>query len=131
MQPEDIRRRVKARLEEQRNLVQSLLQLREQLHGSLFVRYGECGKETCVCRQGLKHGPYYVLSTHQGRGGRFAYLEKSQAEKARRLVARYREFRSGLARLKKLNLEVVALLRRYQQRIAREGDQRLGLHATR
>ena len=66
---------MQARLAEQRALVQSLLRLREQLQGSLFARYGECGKEGCVCRRGSKHGPYYVLSTRSGGQGGFAYLE--------------------------------------------------------
>lgn len=125
--PEAIRRRIRTRLAEQRRLVQSLLRLREQLQGSLFVRYGVCGKQSCICRQGRKHGPYYVLSTRAGGRGAFAYLEKDQLARARDLVARYREFRRGMRRLKKVNLELVDLLRRYQVAMTREGGRRLGI----
>src|SRR5262245_30943456 len=122
---DEIRERIRLRLAVQRQLVRSLLALREQLQGSLFVRYGTCGKETCVCRQGQKHGPYYVLSTRaRGRGG-FAYLEGAQLEAARGLVLRYQAFRRGLRRLKKVNLELVALLQRYQGAMARAGGRRL------
>ena len=40
MTPEDIRDRVRTRLAEQRTLVEQLLRRREQLSGSLFVRFG-------------------------------------------------------------------------------------------
>jgi hypothetical protein len=124
-----LRGRIQERLAAQRELVQSLLGLREQLQGSLFTRYGECGKEGCACRAGNPHGPYYVLSNRSGGAGRFAYLTSAQAEAARDLVARARAFRKGLRRLQKVNEEVVGLLRRYQRAMARKGDRELGLKA--
>jgi uncharacterized protein DUF6788 len=124
-----LRARIQARLLEQRELVLSLLNLREQVQGSLFARYGECGKEACACRAGQRHGPYYVLSNRTGGSGRFAYLTPAQAETARDLVSRARDFRKGLRRLRKVNEEVLTLLRRYQEAMARQGDQRIGLRA--
>jgi hypothetical protein len=129
MDPERLRQRVQATLLEQRELVRSLLQLREQLRGSLFTRYGECGKEACACRHGEKHGPYYVLSTRVGGKGGFAYLPAPQAREARELVAHYREFRQGLRRLKRINETLVDLLRRYQETTTRRASRRLGLQS--
>jgi hypothetical protein len=126
---EAIRQRVQERLEEQRALVRELLERREQLRGSLFARYGVCGKESCVCRTGRRHGPYYVLSTRTGGKGGFAYLEGARAEEARALVDRHRQFKAGLRRLRKLNAELVALLRRYQGAMARQGGRKVGLNA--
>jgi hypothetical protein len=127
MTPDDIRQRVRARLAEQRALVEDLLRRREQLRGSLFVRFGVCGKEGCVCRTGQKHGPYYVLSTRSaGRGG-FAYLEASQMEEARELVKAHRDFRTGMRRLARVNEDLVGLLRRYQEATTRQGTRRVGL----
>jgi len=122
-----LRDRVLKRLVEQRLLVRSLLALREQLQGSLFARYAECGKETCACRRGRKHGPYYVLSTRSGGLGGFAYLEGRQADEAQRLVERHKEFKVLMRRLKRVNLDLLDLLRRYQQQMARQGNRRLGL----
>ena len=127
--PEEIRRRVRARLAEQRALVGALLRLREQLQGSLFTRYAQCGKPGCACREGRLHGPYYVLSTRSAGTGGFAYLEGSQARRARDLVARHREFKQGLRRLRQVNLKLVELLRRYQGAMTRKGGQRMGLAA--
>jgi hypothetical protein len=124
---EAIRRQVRARLREQGALVRLLLQQREQLQGSLFPRYGLCGKPTCVCRTGRRHGPYYVLSSRTAGRGAFAYLDADNVVRARDLLRRHREFRRGMSRLRKLNAELVALLRRYQQAVVKRGGERLGI----
>jgi hypothetical protein len=127
MTPDEIRERVRARLQEQRDLVGSLLRQRAQLAGSLFVRYGVCGKEGCVCRTGQKHGPYYVLSTRSaGRGG-FSYLDAERLGEARELVKAYREFRADMRRLRRVNEQLVALLRRFQEASMRQGSRRVGV----
>jgi hypothetical protein len=128
-QAESLRRKIRARLAEQRALVSRLLRLREQLRGSLFVRYGQCGKEGCACRSGRRHGPYYVVSTRSaGRGG-FTYVEAGRFDEARDLVERYRRFRKGLREFNRANLELVRLLRRYQNSMAKTGGRSLGLQA--
>jgi hypothetical protein len=127
--PEELRHRIRARLAEQRVLVRALLRLREQLRGSLFTRYAQCGKEACVCREGRLHGPYYVLSTRSGGAGGFAYLGRTEARRARLLVARHREFQGGLRRLRRVNDQLVELLRRYQEAMTRRGGRGLGLAA--
>jgi hypothetical protein len=127
MTPEEIRQKVRARLAEQRVLVEDLLRRREQLKGSLFVRFGVCGKEGCVCRTGQKHGPYYVLSTRSAGKGGFTYLEASQLSEARELVKAHREYRTGMRRLRKVGEQLVVLLRRYQEATTRQGTRRVGL----
>jgi hypothetical protein len=129
MTPDEIKQRVRTRLEEQRALVEDLLRRRTQLQGSLFVRYGVCGKEGCVCRTGQKHGPYYVLSTRSAGKGGFAYLGREQMGEARELVRAYRDFRAGMRRLRKVNEALVDLLRRYQEATTRQGSRQVGLPA--
>ena len=131
MDPEAIRHRVRTKLQEQRALVEEMLRRREQLAGSLFVRFGVCGKEGCVCRTGRKHGPYYVLSTRSaGRGG-FSYLDEQQMAEARALVKAYREYRAGMRRLSRVGEQLVVLLRRYQEATTREGTPAGGLALAR
>ena len=124
---ESIRRQVRSRLREQGTLVRQLLRQREQLRGSLFPRYGTCGKANCVCRTGRKHGPYYVLSSRSAGRGAFAYLEGDEVPRVRELLGRHREFRRGLSRLRRLSAELVLLLRRYQQAVVRRGGERVGI----
>ena len=128
--PETLRDRMRARLADQRALVLRLLHLREQLPGSLFARYGTCGKETCSCRTGAKHGPYFVLSTRSGGRGGFQYIGDEQAQEAKGLVERHREFQEGLRQLRKVSAEIVSLLRRYQAGMARQGRRRLRMGAV-
>jgi hypothetical protein len=128
--PDGIRARVKKRLAEQRALVATLLRAREQLQGSLIVRYMQCGKAACACHAGARHGPYYVLSNRSGGAGSFAYLDAAGARAARPLVQRYREFRRRLQRLQRVNVELVGLLRRYQKAQLRTTGARLRTRAA-
>ena len=125
--PETLRQRVRARLQEQRTLIERLLRRRELVAGSLFMRWGVCGKKGCVCQTGQKHGPYYVLSRRSGGRGGFTYLDESQMAEARSLVKAHRQYRADLGRLRKVNEQLVELLRRYQEATARKGDRRLGV----
>ena len=124
---EELRGRVRQTLAEQRRLVARLLRQRAQLQGSLLVRHMECGKPGCVCHTGRKHGPYFVLSNRSGGRGGYAYLDAARASRARALVRGYREFRRGLQRLQKVNVELVALLRRYQRAQLKSTGRRLGV----
>ena len=127
---EELRGRARKTLAEQRRLVARLLRQRAQLQGSLLVRYMECGKAGCACHSGRKHGPYFVLSNRSGGRGSFAYLDAAEAARARTLVRRYREFRRGLQRLQRVNVELVGLLRRYQQAQLRRTGVKLGANVV-
>jgi uncharacterized protein DUF6788 len=120
-----LRKRVHSLLLEQRELVRGLLRLRAQLSGSLFTRYGECGKEGCCCQQGDKHGPYYVLSSKVEGKSSFVYVAGEHVGEAKDLVTRSREFRKGLARLRKVNQTLVVALRQYQKLSVRSGTRKL------
>jgi len=124
---ETLRQRVRARLREQRVLIEKLLRRRELVAGSLFMRWGVCGKKGCVCQTGQKHGPYYVLSRRSGGRGGFTYLDKTQATEARSLVKAHQDYKTDLKRLRKVNEQLVTLLRQYQEATGRQGDRRVGV----
>lgn len=125
-----LRKRVQSYLAEQRELVRTLLRLRAQLQGSVFARYGECGKAGCACQEGEKHGPYYVLSNRSAGKGTFVYLDGERVDEVKNLVQQSRAFRQGLARLRKVNQELVTALKTYQKATARSGARRLAAFAT-
>ena len=122
---ERLRQRAQRLLAAQRAQVRALLKLRELLGGSLVVRYAVCGKEGCACREGEKHGPYYVLSNRSGGQGGYAYLQEPQVRCARELVQRHRQFRDGMRRLKKTNEELVEAMQRYRTTLSRRGERTL------
>jgi hypothetical protein len=128
--PAVLRKQVQRLLARQQELVRGLLAQRELVQGSLFTRYGTCGKEGCACREGKGHGPYFVLSARSKAGGAFVYLSKEQAQEARRLVTAGRNYRLGVARLKALNEELIELMKRYQRAQAKAGGRKLGMAAA-
>jgi hypothetical protein len=117
-------RRVRTLLTEQRALVSTLLEQREQMQGSLFTRFGVCGKPGCACAEGKGHGPYYVLSTRRAGQGEYTYLARREAAVARKRVSSYRRFRGGLRRLRVLNERLMAALKRYQGLVTQKGPRR-------
>jgi len=117
---------IRDRLNEHESLVDALLQEREQIRGSLFARFAVCGKAGCVCAQGERHGPYYVLSNRSGGEGAFVYLKQEQVSRIRELVNRNRRFKKGLKRLKGLSTKLQDLFARYETSAARAGQKQAG-----
>jgi hypothetical protein len=120
-------KKVRRLLSRQRELVAALLALREQLRGSVFTRFGACGKARCACAAGEGHGPYYVLSRRDAKSAAFTYLDARGAAQAKRRVSGYRRFRGGMRRLRTLNLELLAALKRYQDAVSRRESLKMGL----
>jgi len=122
-----LERGIRVSLTEHDSLVDSLLQEREQIRGSLFSRFAVCGKANCACAQGEKHGPYYVLSSRSGGEGAFIYLKQEQVGRVRELVDRHRRFKKGLKRLKGLSSKLHAMLEQYETSAARAGSRQADL----
>ena len=118
---------IRDRLNEHESLVDALLQEREQIRGSLFARFAVCGKAGCVCAQGERHGPYYVLSNRSGGEGAFVYLKQEQVSRIRELVNRNRRFKKGLKRLRGLSTKLQDLFARYETSAARAGQKHVGV----
>lgn len=125
-----LRKQVQRHLARQRELVRELLAVREQVQGSVFERYGRCGKAACACGSGKGHGPYYVLSSKRAEGSGFVYLDRTQARQVKQLVGAARDYRRGLAELKALNDALLDLMRRYQKAQARAGVRKLSIKAA-
>jgi hypothetical protein len=102
-----------------RLLLQQLHPSAELLRASYVEQFLTCGKATCSCHQGRKHGPYYYLTLSLGAGQIRKFLLKSpeQQEQARRGTAAYNRFAEGLEELSQINAE---LLRRGESLQGRE-----------
>lgn len=118
---------IRDRLIEHESLVETLLQEREQIRGSVFSRFAVCGKAGCACTQGERHGPYYVLSSRSGGSGGFVYLKQEQVSRVRELVNRHRRFKKGLKKLKGLSSKLQDLFERYETTAARAGSRQAGI----
>jgi hypothetical protein len=67
------------------------------LAGSLVAQYTTCGKPTCRCARGRKHGPaYYLYWKEQGRS-RSRYVPREHVSAVRRQIRAYEHFQTALA----------------------------------
>ncbi len=102
---------------------QALVQLREELgqlldvfltrdplvKGSVYTLHRRCGKPTCGCVRGARHGTL-VLSWSEGGRTRLLPLPPGRQGELRAGVRRYQRVRRARARLVKLHAQMLALI---------------------
>jgi hypothetical protein len=89
---------------------------RPMVAGSLVEQYVTCGKPTCRCARGAKHGPlYYFYWKEEGRS-RSLYVPRDQVTELRGQLDNYRRFQA------ELNAVVRRQLRAWQRRLQKGGD---------
>jgi hypothetical protein len=89
-----------------------LLQLHpsaDLLRASYVCQYLTCGKKSCRCRRGFKHGPFYYLVQCLGTGRVRKFLLKTPAQRkwARAGIAAHLKFQRLLAELSEINTELL------------------------
>jgi uncharacterized protein DUF6788 len=90
----------------QRPWIHALAHAAEQmLWGSLVAVYRKCGKPTCHCASGEKHGPVWYLSQHEGGRTRMRFVPTEHLDAVRRGVAAFQEYRALGHRVAAQNLD--------------------------
>ena len=81
----------------------------QAIRASVVERFGTCGKASCSCHRGAKHGPYYYLTQCVAVGHMRKFLLKGpQAlDTARVAVAAFNAFYDGLEELSQINAELL------------------------
>jgi len=81
----------------------------QAIRASVVERFGTCGKASCSCHRGAKHGPYYYLTQCVAVGHMRKFLLKGpQAlDTARAAVAAFNAFYDGLEELSQINAELL------------------------
>ena len=64
--------------------------------GSLVEQYVTCGKPTCRCARGEKHGPLYYLYWKEAGRSRSLYVPREEVETLRAQLDTYRQFQAEL-----------------------------------
>lgn len=86
----------KARSQPGRATLRSLIRDHPMVAGSLVEQSVTCGKPTCRCARGEKHGPlYYLYWKDQGRS-RSLYVPREEVETLRAQLDTYRQFQAEL-----------------------------------
>jgi len=92
-------------MKERTRWVQQLAHAAEQmLWGSLVAVYRKCGKPTCHCATGEKHGPAWYLSQHENGRTRMRYVPPEHLDNVQRGVEAFHQYRELGQRVAAQNL---------------------------
>jgi hypothetical protein len=97
-------------LRQRRSALLRLIKLPPHLiRGSVVERFGTCGKPSCACHSGAKHGPYYYLTQCVAIGQIRKFLLKTPLSQsaARDAVAAFNRFYDLLEELSQINAELL------------------------
>ena len=103
-----VRRRSTLALRQRRSALRRHRALPPQaIRASVVERFGPCGKPSCACHAGARHGPYDYLTRCVAVGHVRKFLLKTPAvlATARDAVAAFNRFYAGLEELSQINAE--------------------------
>jgi len=90
--------------------IEKLLRPRPMIIGSLYEVYKTCSKPNCCCKKGKKHGPFFALSISIEAKRSVKMVRKNDLEVVREKALAYQSFQKGLAKIRKIDKEIVILL---------------------
>ena len=78
------------------------------IEGCIHTIYKKCGKATCHCKDGKKHGPYIAIVRKVNGVSKLTYVDKLDIiDKAKA----YKKYNKRLASLRKINEKIFSYLR--------------------
>jgi hypothetical protein len=107
-------------VEQHRQLVESLLEIRQLLKGSLYELKTRCGKPSCHCAapEGARHTAPALSWSDRGKT-QLRTLPAKEVERVRRLTENYRRFRQVRAALVQLHRRTLATIDRLEKALRR------------
>ena len=105
-----VRRKSTLALRQRRSALLRQLRLPPQaIRASVVERFGTCGKPSCACHAGAKHGPYYYLTQCVAAGQVRKFLLKTPEilATAQGAVAAFNQFYDHLEELSQINAELL------------------------
>lgn len=79
----------------------------ELIRGSLLRTFLTCGKKTCRCHAGFKHGPYWYLSVNHGGKTRMRKLQRDQVPRVRKAIKNYNRWWKTCLKIFELSTQMV------------------------
>lgn len=104
------------RQDQQRQLVETLMEIRELLKGSVYDLKTRCGKPSCHCAapDGARHTTPVLSWSHQGKT-QLRSLPAKEVDRTRRLTENYRQFRQTRTALVKLQRQTLTTIDRLEK----------------
>ncbi len=108
--PNKLMEKLSALNKERSRHIFSLTHGKPMIHGLLSAVFRRCGKPACKCNHGEKHGPYLAMSVNKDGKQRTVMVKKKDSPEVRKKSERYRHFQQTLAKIRRINKEVDAIL---------------------
>lgn len=89
-------------------LVRHLPDLKATLYGAVQRQRRQCGRPSCRCATGERHGPYRYLAVRMGRRTGLLYVPAAAAATVQRHVTTTGRIEAALADISAINLELFA-----------------------
>ena len=106
----ELKRKLALLNDERSRLIFSLVHGKPMIHGLPYKVYRRCGKASCKCALGDKHGPYPALAVNKNGKQRTVMVKKKDELVVSQKAERYRHFQQTLARIRSINREINNLL---------------------
>ena len=102
--------------DQHQQLLDTLLQVRQLLKGSVYELNTRCGKPSCHCAapDGARHRTPVLSWSHRGKT-QLRSLPAKEVDRIRRLTENYRQFRQGRAALVKLHRRILTTIDRLEK----------------
>lgn len=100
--------------------IKKLLRPKPMVIGSLYEVYKTCSKPNCCCKKGKKHGPFPALSISVAGKRSIKMVRKEDISVVREKASAYQFFQQGLAKTRKINKEIDALLEQIKKEFLEE-----------
>lgn len=82
----------------------------DMIAASISYVYRKCGKAICKCKKGKQHGPYPAIQIKIKNKRTVKMIKKNDIDEIEKKVNQYREYQEGLAKINKLDKQIVELL---------------------
>ena len=94
--------------ERRKSLLRQFPDLKEVLRGSLVERYLTCGKPTCRCARGERHGPVWYLTATLKVGKTVGMqVPEGKLAQVRQWLDNHRKLKEGLEAISEINWELL------------------------
>ncbi len=101
---------------ERRDLHRKMLQSQKLISGSLYLMYKKCGRRTCKCHDGEKHGPFLCLSTMKKKKRGCIFIRKKDETKVKHLNWKYQKFTEMIKNIEVLDQKIIKILKKIRNR---------------
>ena len=88
--------------------------------GSLVEVYTRCSTPNCRCQKGQKHGPSYYVNLNVTGKITHRYIGKKEDQKIVESLKKYKEFKSRIVALNKVNKKIQSKWQQYRDLLTEE-----------